>query len=174
MVTCRQGELGAHSGARKPHFNQRGFTLIELMVGLILVSILLGIGLPAFRDFIVNQRARAASTDISIALTSARSEAVKRNRTVELTAHADGWSAGWTILNPESGEPEILNHVQSGDISISGPDSPARVAFSPSGRTLTVAAFEIDAGPESDNLCRFVRLGLDGRTTFSKEHCSDG
>jgi type IV fimbrial biogenesis protein FimT len=151
----------------------RGFTLIELMIGVVLVSILLAIAVPTFRDFIIDQRARAASTDLTIALMTARSEAVKRNRTVELTANGDDWGTGWTIASPNGGEPDILNHVQPGDISITGPDSPAQVDFSPSGRVIAAADFEIDAAPESGHLCSFVRLGLDGRTNFSKEACTD-
>jgi type IV fimbrial biogenesis protein FimT len=148
----------------------RGFTLIELMIGLVLVAVLLGIGVPSFRSFILDQRLRATSTDLSIALITARSEAVKRNRTVTLEP-ADGaggdWGIGWTIPSPNGGEPDILNHVQAGDISITGPDD---VEFSPSGRS-ELAAFQIDVGVETNNVLRCLRLGLDGRTTHEEGGC---
>jgi type IV fimbrial biogenesis protein FimT len=172
MVTSGFSTVNSSRGASERDFTHRGFSLIELMIGLVLVSILLGIGVPSFREFILNQRAKTTSMDINIALMTARSEAIKRNRAVVLAAHPDGWSAGWDIPSPNAGDPDILNHVQSGNVSIVGPDGPAEVEFSPSGRAVAVADFEIDAGPESGNVCRFLRLGLDGRTSFEKEECT--
>ncbi|MCB1690881.1 MAG: GspH/FimT family pseudopilin [Halioglobus sp.] len=173
MVAFAMSTATSSSGIVPVRFTQRGFTLVELMIGLVLVSVLLGIGVPTFREFVLSQRAQATGMDINIALVTARSEAIKRNTTVVLAAHADGWGSGWVIPSPNPGEPEILNHVQSGNVSITGPDSPAEVEFSPSGRTMAMADFEIDTGPDSGNVCRFVRLGLDGRTSFEKGECTD-
>jgi type IV fimbrial biogenesis protein FimT len=151
-------------GSRMPN---RGFTLIELMIGLVLVSVLLTMGVPMYRDFILGQQLRATSTDLNIAVITARSEAVKRNRTVTLEPTGGDWGIGWTIPSPNGGEPDILNHVQAGDISITGPPD---VEFSPSGRS-ELAAFQIDVGVETNNVLRCVRLGLDGRTTFEEGGC---
>ncbi len=75
----------------------RGFTLIELMVVVTLAAILLGIGLPSFKSFVAGQRVKAAAGEYSMALVFARSEAIKRNGEVGLTAAAGGWKDGWTV-----------------------------------------------------------------------------
>ena len=62
----------------------RGFTLLELMVVLIVVGILLGIAVPGMTDFIRNSRMTAAANDLVGALTFARGEAIKRRAPVTL------------------------------------------------------------------------------------------
>jgi type IV fimbrial biogenesis protein FimT len=151
---------------------QRGFSLVELMIGLILVAALMGIGIPSFRAFIVKQQLVATSTDLHIALITARSEALKRNRSVSLTPEADGWGAGWIIPSPNLAEPDILHHVQSGDITI---DVSEDVRFSPTGRVVmppgtNVIEFEIVAGPDS-GATACVELQRDGRTSYCRQGC---
>lgn len=149
---------------------QRGFTLVELMVVVVIVAGLLGIGTPLFQNFILDQRLRATSSDLRVGLTLARSEAVKRNRIVELEPYPDGWADGWTIPNPEDGEPDILNHINPGEnVAISGP---ANVRFSPVGRLIgTLPQFEIQVGGEDDGVLSCMRPQLDGRIISEKGAC---
>jgi len=158
-----------------PGASPRGFTLIELMIGLVLVAVLLSIGVPMFREFIKDQRAKTTSSDLSVALLLARSEAVKRNKEVILIPGGDGddWSVGWTIHSPKDGEPDILNHVQPGDISITEESSPPliQVRFSPAGRALDLAVFKINVDTQANDMCRIVTLALDGRTTSEPGDC---
>ena len=87
--------------AMKKH--SRGFTLIELMVAITVMAILLGLGVPAFREFTRNNRVTAAQNDLVTALNLARSESLKRNRPVTVCASTDGescsgeteWGSGW-------------------------------------------------------------------------------
>ncbi len=77
-----------------------GFTLIELMLVVVLAGIMLGIGIPSFRDFIASQRVKTAAGEYASALVEARSEAIKRNANVTVTAvgaGASGWQSGWTV-----------------------------------------------------------------------------
>ena len=168
-MTFGPGTVGSLSGVRGRKIPCRGFTLIELMIGLVLVAVLLGIAVPTFRSFILGQRLRATGADLQIALITARSEAVKRNRAVTLNPSDDGWGAGWTIPSPNSGEPDILNHVQTGDATIAGPDE---VVFTPNGRVATAdVEFEIDVGPDASGDMACLTLGLDGRASYVTEAC---
>ncbi|MGL4565611.1 MAG: GspH/FimT family pseudopilin, partial [Halioglobus sp.] len=124
--------------------SEGGFSLIELMIGVLLVAILLGIGVPSFRSMIEDQRLRAATTDLRLALNLARSEAVKRNRTVVLNPAipgTDGWGEGWTIPNPvDPNDPDILNQVHASGLTITGP---ASVSFNAMGRS-TATEFDVE------------------------------
>lgn len=143
-----------------------GFTLIELMITVLVVAVLLGIGVPSFRSLIVDQRMRAVSTDLRIALNTTRSEAVKRNRSVILEPSAAGWGGGWSIPNPDPNDPMILNHVAASGITINGPGS---VTFTPMGRS-TAAEFEILMNTDSSaEMC--LQMQLDGQATAIKGEC---
>jgi type IV fimbrial biogenesis protein FimT len=61
----------------------RGFTIIELMVGLALLAILLVLALPSFSQMAHNMRLRAHAESLSNGLQLARSEALRRNQLVE-------------------------------------------------------------------------------------------
>jgi type IV fimbrial biogenesis protein FimT len=69
---------------------QSGFTLIELMFVIMLAAILLGVGIPSFRDFIRNSRMTTAANDLIADYNLARSEAVKRRVTITLCKSDDG------------------------------------------------------------------------------------
>lgn len=69
---------------------QTGFTLIELMFTVIVLAVLLGIGVPNFRDFIRNSRITGATNDIVTDFNVARSEAVKRRVPVTVCKSQDG------------------------------------------------------------------------------------
>lgn len=62
----------------------RGFSLIELIVGLAILGLLMALGLPQYATFISNARLRATTEGITNGLNLARAEAVKRNTRVEL------------------------------------------------------------------------------------------
>ena len=150
----------------RPRRSSRGFTLVELMISLLLLAVLLGTGVPSFRSMMAEQRLRAISSDLRIALNTARSEAVKRNRSVVLSPSGSGWSGGWSIASPVPGDPAILNHPEATGVAISGPGS---VAFNPMGRS-TAADFEIGVSAVSGaELC--LQMEIDGRATATKGVC---
>lgn len=64
--------------------NNAGFTLLEVLVAVTVLALLLGIGVPGFRDFVRNSRMTAAANDIVTDFSIARSEAVKRRVPVTL------------------------------------------------------------------------------------------
>ncbi|MCU0804490.1 MAG: GspH/FimT family pseudopilin [Burkholderiales bacterium] len=61
----------------------RGFTLIELMVGLALLAFVLMLGVPSFGSFLQNQKLRDAGTTTLAAIQFARAEAIRLNSNVE-------------------------------------------------------------------------------------------
>jgi type IV fimbrial biogenesis protein FimT len=73
---------------------QRGFTLIELMVTIIVAAVLVSLAVPSFRDLIDKSRLRGATDDIVNLLNIARASAVKLQRDVNVSIDATNWCAG--------------------------------------------------------------------------------
>jgi type IV fimbrial biogenesis protein FimT len=65
-----------------------GFTLLELMVVIVVAAILLGVGIPSFREFGRNNAIAAATNDLVSATLAARAEAIKRQVPVTLCANS--------------------------------------------------------------------------------------
>jgi type IV fimbrial biogenesis protein FimT len=79
---------------------QAGFTLIELMFTIVVLAVLLGIGVPNFRDFVRNSRLTSAANDLLTDVNLARSEAVKRRVPVTLCKSANGSSCDTSATSP--------------------------------------------------------------------------
>ncbi|SDS30012.1 type IV fimbrial biogenesis protein FimT [Halopseudomonas sabulinigri] len=76
----------------------KGFTLVELLTALALVTILLSIGLPAFGRLIDNQRMDVGKEQLARSIQQTREEAVRRNEAVTMAPVDGDWNAGWRIF----------------------------------------------------------------------------
>ena len=74
-----------------------GFTLIELMLVIVIGAILVGIGVPSFRDLVLSTRIKNGASDIYSSLIFARSEAIKRGANVTITPVSSLWANGWAV-----------------------------------------------------------------------------
>ena len=72
-----------------------GFTLVELLMGLAILSIVTTTVVPSFSQLIAEQRLRQVSNELRLSLALARSEAIKRNESVNVLPVANTWSEGW-------------------------------------------------------------------------------
>ena len=78
-----------------------GFSLIELMIGIVIIGILAGVAIPSFRIWLQNTQIRNASESIANGLQKARAEAVARNTNV---AFVLGANSSWVVSVVASGE----------------------------------------------------------------------
>lgn len=95
-----------------PSHSQRGITLIEILIGLVIVGLLFGLAIPSFRELTQNSQIRTAAEAIQNGLQLARSEAVRRNAMVrfQLTSSVDntcGLSAGSTNWVVSQDDPSL-------------------------------------------------------------------
>lgn len=164
-----------------------GFSLLELLVVMAIAAILVGAAIPSYRQFMLSTQRSEASTSLYGALLHARSEAIKRNRTVIVCRRdfydnsdpppcdedADGtWDEGWITFVPADGawsgnEPTTAGEVIAvgnpvgGSIDISETlGNPAYLSFSPGGRVSDTASFTVCAAGRSDG--REIRMTLSG------------
>ncbi len=84
---------------------QRGFTMIELLITITIAVILLTIAAPSFQSFIAQNRVESASNQLLASFAYARSEAIKRGARITVCKSSDaancggaGWEEGWIIF----------------------------------------------------------------------------
>ena len=146
-----------------------GFTLIELMLVVVLAGVMLGIGIPSFRDFIASQRVKTAAGEYASALVEARSEAIKRNLNVTVTAvgaGASGWQSGWTVA--AGGTTFSTQAAYPSALIFAGPT--AAVTYLGSGRlSAAVASMQITG---QDGSIRCVAIDLSGMPKSTKGACT--
>ena len=155
---------------------QAGFTLVELLAVMTVMSIVLAVAAPGFTSFSSSQRLRGASTDLVTTLLAARSEAIKRNTEVTVSAAVAGgsanWGHGWTAT--ATGGVQIdRKEVASGYID--GSTAPAAIVFDGSGRITTAGGASIqlrDGRGDTVVLPRCVSIDLSGRPQASVGACS--
>ena len=109
--------------------NNHGFTLIELIVTLAVVAILLVTGVPMLNQMTVNNRLVAQINSIAGSLALARSESIKRGRSITLCGSTDGascntssWESGWIVFS-DTDNNAVFNSVTESMLKIVGPFS---------------------------------------------------
>jgi type IV fimbrial biogenesis protein FimT len=120
---------------------QRGYSLLEMLVTVGIAAVVLGVGVPSFREVLANNRMAGAANDLITSIHVARTEAVKRRGTVSLCG-----SSNWDAANPDcdlaGGTGWIVFFDADGDVSVDAGDTVVYThAPLPTGIT-----FNIDAG----------------------------
>ncbi len=78
-----------------PHTNQRGFSMVELLIGIAILAILAVVGAPSLTTWMQNAQLRTAAEITSDGLQLAKAEAVRRNTQVQFSL--PGATTSWSI-----------------------------------------------------------------------------
>jgi type IV fimbrial biogenesis protein FimT len=92
-----------------------GFTMIELLMTITVAGILLGIAMPAFRSFVLNDRDIGQINSLVSSLNYARSEAIKLASPTGITVcpsalglacdpGSTAWSLGWIVIDTNAAD----------------------------------------------------------------------
>lgn len=167
--------------------NNRGFTVLELLVAISVAVILLTIGIPSFMQIIAENRRVSYTADVFNTLNFARSEAISRNLSVIVCKSADGercspsgaWSDGWLVYanlegdlgeddfgngEPDAGDVHLLSNQGLKGYTMTSPDYDSHVQYIPAGRAAPAGQFELcPANGKIEG--RIVRINAAGRAT---------
>lgn len=106
---------------------QRGLTLLELLITLVILSLILTVALPSFQSQIQDVRTRTLTQSLYEAIQATRTRAVSRNGRATLRA-LGSWDQGWELFDDlnhngvrDPGEPLVMQHrIKSGPINVTG------------------------------------------------------
>lgn len=145
----------------------KGFSLIEFMVALIILSILVGIAVPGFLDFLRRQKMSSSANSALAMLQYARSEAIKRQTDIEVNFVAD--SSGWTIEVRRDDTDELLRTLRKDDTQ-TGWSGTNRVLFDLRGRPAAAGCMTLAVDGDS-SLSRQISVLSGGKISVKEGSC---
>ncbi len=166
---------------------QKGFTIIELMIVLLIMAILIALASPSFTKMIRDNRVQTTANGLIVALSTARNEAIRRGVNVTICASnavatpacgGTDWAAGWLVY---SGVLSSTTVIKAGDLVsnvATGGTAPSVITFTPRGMvdpaivlgtgTLVVNASPCTSGTDTQFT---VTLNTVGRTVTTTGTC---
>jgi type IV fimbrial biogenesis protein FimT len=132
-----------------------GMSLIELLIGLVILGVMLALGVPSFTAWLQNTQVRNAAESISNGLQLARASAIQRNKSVTFTMNGPDSSWSVTIDSPSALE---LALVQSRSAMEGTPNAVVAttnptITFDGLGKTNMLAAANIQVTNPTGGTC---------------------
>lgn len=139
---------------------QEGITLVELLVALVILALLVGVVFPGFRALIDRSSMTTSANDLILAVSFARSEAVRSAGVVRVRARppaaAPGdpraWANGWEVVLPDNSVARVFEPI-AGALALIPAGGFTELAFNNQGLL-------VDATPRSLTLCLLGDSGV--------------
>lgn len=145
----------------------RGFTLIELIVGIAILAILVSAAIPSFQSWMLSTQVRTAAESVQNGLQRTRSEAVGHNTNVAFTlTDPAGINSSWSIdiTQPASGVAPNIDSRSSNEGS-----SKVTIAALPAGATSIAFNGFGSVVPNAANLTQIEFLANGSNRKFQVE-----
>ena len=116
---------------------QSGVTLIEFLIGFVVLGVRVALAAPSFRDWMINSQIRTATDGIDNGLKLARSEAVRRNSPVRfrlMSSTASGWAVEALNRTSSSWDSFQIRDAGEGTASVTVTATQSTVVFVGDGR----------------------------------------
>ncbi len=161
----------------------RGFTLVELLIALTILSIMMLFAIPAFNEFTQQRRMTTNVNSMIAAINYARSEATRRGGLVtvqanDATDNADEWGPGFCVTANDPGDCNTPLQVftLNGNPTIDATNTLDGVdGFSYNGRGLKQDGFtgtlRVCGADADDDPGRVVNINAIGRATVRNLIC---
>jgi type IV fimbrial biogenesis protein FimT len=165
-----------------------GFTIVELMITLVIAGVLAAFALPAFQNFIKDNRLKARTSEMVSHLQLARSEAAKQKMRTTICTSTNGsactagtaWENGWIVWSDRDGDnainadTEILNSAGPSGQAITINAGSDTMAYLPDGTAVVPGGGVVQftfCDDRTAEIGRQISIALTGRAESERFTC---
>lgn len=162
-----------------------GFTLIEVITALALLSIVMAIAIPSMRSLINNEKMKSATFDFVATVMFARSEAVKfggaSTASISIVAPSNNLNSGWCVVFTSSstcstsspGADVMRIGVPIRNVTYQWSTAAGVISFSRTGRLSSTAPVKIQVNDNDGSAqSRCITIDSSGNATTKTGTCS--
>ena len=151
--------------AHEPSLAQRGFTLVELMVVIVLLAIIAAVAAPGLQNLLENNQITSTSNRLVGSMNFARSQALREGRQVTVQALDGDWNKGAEVVMGG----DVLRRVEISNsrMSITGES----VTYRGNGLTTGSSTKQLRLCGDDGSADRLIEVTLGGQVTTEQKSC---
>jgi type IV fimbrial biogenesis protein FimT len=149
-----------------------GFTMIECLVVVVILSVVIAIAAPSFRSFLEWQQVKALAYDLTADLQLARDKARHDGVNVTITRTGASWDSGWTMATDTTPARTIATRNRTAQ-SVTVLNAPAAITFDGvNGGRISSPSSDVQITISASSASRCIQFQLSGIASSSVGACS--